>query len=381
MAKKEAKEAPVKEPVTAAAAVNGLPDGLDGKTALELFSIANSLNSALDLDFLLKKIGTAAESLLDSEASSIFLLTEDKKHLYFKVASGEKAKALKTLTLPIGQGIAGWVAENRKHQIVADAQKDERFAGKFDKVSGFVTRSLLAVPMEFRGELVGVAEVLNKRKGTYTEGDVALLTSLSSLASVAISNTKIMSEQKNFFSHVLELLSISIEATRPGMVGHPMRCAKLACAIGRALGLEEYDYRMLYYAGMLHDVGYLAFGNSSVLLEFGLTRATEEHHPGLSVKLLEGIKLLEGALPIIHSHQENFDGSGYPAKLAGDAIPLGARILGLVEALEELRMVGLKGDDLYKRAVQEAKDGSGTRFDPKVVDAFVEVMQNAAGVW
>ena len=64
--------------------------------ALELFSIAGSLNSTLDLDFLLQKIGAAAEQLLDSEASAIMLVTDDKKHLFFRVASGEKAKALRT---------------------------------------------------------------------------------------------------------------------------------------------------------------------------------------------------------------------------------------------------------------------------------------------
>ena len=69
--------------------------------ALELFSIAGSLNSTTDLDFLLQKIGAAAEQLLDSEASAIMLVTDDKKHLFFRVASGAKANALKTMTLPM----------------------------------------------------------------------------------------------------------------------------------------------------------------------------------------------------------------------------------------------------------------------------------------
>ena len=92
--------------------------------ALELFSIAGSLNSTVDLDFLLQKIGTAAEQLTESEASSIMLVTDDKKSLFFRIASGEKAKALKTMSLPIGQGIAGWVAQNRKPQMVNDTRKD-----------------------------------------------------------------------------------------------------------------------------------------------------------------------------------------------------------------------------------------------------------------
>jgi len=355
---------------------------LDSKMALELFSLAGSLNSTLDLDFLLLKIGAAAERLLDSEASAIMLVTDDKKSLFFRVASGDKAKALKTMTLPIGKGIGGTVAQTRKPEIVNDAKKDPRFAGQFDKASGFITKSLLCVPMIFRGELVGVVEVLNKRSGTYTDKHVGLLNSLANLASVAITNTKIIQEQKNFFSHVMELLTGVIETSRPRMDEHPMRAAKLACAIGRLLEVDEYDYRMLYYAGILHDIGYIAFKNPRLLAELGVGSPTEEMHPLFSSKMLEGIKMLEGAVPMVRHHHERYDGAGYPAKLKGDAIPLGARILGLVEAVEELRMTGgLKDHDLYKRAAAEAKDGAGTRFDPKVVEAFQTIMANPEGVW
>lgn len=349
--------------------------------ALELFSIAGSLNSTLDLDFLLQKIGAAAEQLTESEASSIMLVTDDKKHLFFRIASGEKAKALKTMTLPIGQGIAGWVAQNREPQLVNDTRKDPRFAGKFDKASGFITRSLLCVPMVFRGELVGVVEVLNKREGEYTEAHVGLLSSLASLASVAITNTKIMAEQKNFFSHVLELLVGVIETAKPGLEDYPVRAAKLACSIGRALGVDEYDYRMLYYAGVLHKIGYVAFKNQRLLADMGVMSASEEMLPAFSAKMLEGIKMLEGAVPMIRHHKEKWDGSGYPGKLAGEAIPLGARVLGLVVKMEELRISGLRGAELGAKALKEARDGSGTRYDPKVVEAFGAVLESQGGTW
>ncbi|MBI4386321.1 MAG: GAF domain-containing protein [Elusimicrobia bacterium] len=351
------------------------------KMALELFSIAGSLNSTLDLDFLLQKIGAAAEQLLNSEANAIMLVTDDKKHLFFKVASGGAGSVLKTMKLPIGQGIAGWVAQHLKPEVVNDTRSDKRFAGQFDKASGFITRSLLCVPMLFRGELVGVVEVLNKRSGVYTREDIGLLSSLANLASVAITNTKLIQEQKNFFSHVLELLVGVIESSKPNMEGHPMRSARLSCAIGKALEVEDYVYRMLYYAGLLHDIGYVAFKNPRVLAETGIVRAAEEHHPILSVKILEGIKMLEGAIPMIQHHHERFDGGGYPGKLKGDAIPIGARILGLVEALEELRMLGLRGAELAEKAIQEAKAGSGGRFDPAVVEAAVELLQNPDGIW
>ena len=361
----------------------GVPagSGLNASVALDLFSIAGSLNSTLDLDFLLQKIGLAAERLLDSEASSIMLVTEDRKNLYFRVASGGGSAALKTMTLPIGKGIAGWVAQNRKPEVVNDTKSDPRFAGQFDKASGFITRSLLAVPMLFRGELVGVAEVLNKKSGAYTTDDIGLLSSLANLASVAITNTKIIQDQKNFFSHVLELLTASIETAKPRMEGHPPRAARLACAIGRALEVEDYDYRMLYYAGVLHDIGYVAFRNPRLLGELGITNPSEEHHPLLSAKLLEGINMVEGALPMIRHHHEHFDGSGFPGKLKGEAIPLGARILAVVEALEELRMMGLRGEPLFQKAIEEVKSGSGSRFDPDVAEAAIALLEADPQIW
>jgi len=364
------------------------PNGSNGATrverlddAHELFAIAASLSSTSDLDFLLQKIGAAAEKLIDSEASSIMLVTDDKKSLFFRVASGESAQALKTMTLPIGTGIAGWVAQTGKPEVVNDAAADPRFAGKFDKASGFVTRSLLCVPMTYREERVGVVEVLNKRSGAYTEEHVRLLSSLANLASIAITNAKIISTQKNFFSHILEILIAVIETSKPRMEGHPVRAAKLACAIGRMLGQDALDYRMTYYAGILHDLGYVAFKNPRLLVDLGVIGAREELHPALSAKMLEGIKMLEGALPAILHHHEEYNGIGFPGKLKGEAIPLGARILGLIESVEELRMMGLRGPELYKKAVLEAKNGSGSRFDPKVVEAFVELMAAPESVW
>jgi HD-GYP domain-containing protein (c-di-GMP phosphodiesterase class II) len=352
---------------------------LDVDVAMHLFSIAGSLNSTLDLDFLLQKIGAAAEKLTDSEASAIMLLSDDKKSLFFRVASGEKAKALKTMTLPIGQGIAGSVAQSRKSEIVPDTKKDERFTGKFDKASGFVTRSLICVPMLFRGELVGVVEVLNKRSGKYGPSHLELLTSLAGVASVAITNARIIAEQKNFFSHVLETLVAVIETARPGLEGYPVRAARLACTIGRALDVEDYEYRMLYYAGLLHKIGYVAFKNPRLLGELGVSSATEEMLPSFSAKMLEGIKMLEGAIPMIRHHKERWDGAGYPGRLQGDEIPLGARVLALAVKTEELRATGLRDADLGALALREAREGAGARYDPKVVEAFAAVLESQGG--
>ncbi len=347
----------------------------------EIFEIAKNFGSAVDLDDLLEKIGKAAERLSNSEASSILLLTEDKKNLYFRVASGEGSRTLKTMTLPVGQGIAGAVAQTKKPELINDPKSDPRFLGRFDHASGFQTRSLVCVPMLFQNEVVGVLEVLNKCEGVYTEEDVKILSSLASLASLSVINTKILTEQKNFFANVLEILISCVESVRPSMFGHPERSARLACAIGRELELEGQDYRALYYAGLLHDMGYLALKNPRLLDLWGVERPMESMHPEFSIRMLEGIKMLSAAIPMISQHHEKFDGTGFPSGAKGEEICLGARILGLVEAVEELRMSGQTKDEVYVRALKEAKEGSGTAFDPRVVEAFIHLMENPEGIW
>ena len=347
----------------------------------EVFEIAKSLSSAADLDDLLEKIGKAAERLSNSEASSILLLTEDKQNLYFRVASGEGGRAIKTMTLPVGQGIAGSVAQTKKPELINDPKSDPRFLGRFDKASGFQTRSLLCVPMIFQNEIVGVLEVLNKREGVYEEKDVEILSSLASLACLSVMNTKILSEQKNFFANMLEILISCIESARPSMFGHPERSARLACAIGRELNVGGQDYRALYYAGLLHDMGYIALKNPRLLELWGVDRPLESMHPEFSVRMLGGIKILSGAIPVISQHHEKFDGTGFPSGARGEEISLGARILGLVEAVEELRQAGGTKDEIYVRALKLAKEGSGTAFDPNVVDAFMRLMENPEEVW
>ncbi|MBI5244237.1 MAG: protein kinase [Elusimicrobia bacterium] len=299
----------------------------------------------------------------------------------YEMLSGEKGKVLETMTLPVGKGIGGWVAKNLKPEVVNDVQGDTHFAAEFDKASGFTTRSLLCVPMTARGELIGVIEVLNRRSGPYTQEHLELLSKLAAFAAAAIDNARSLSDQKNFFSHALELLTVATEATMPGMGGHLTRTAKLARALGRALGIEEYEARMLYYAGLLHDIGYIALNNQEFLRDLGITKVSEEQHPFLSTKMLDGIAMFEDALPVILHHHERYDGKGYPDMLSGPAIPLGSRILCLVENVEEIRMIGLRGAELYKKAVQEAQAGADKSFDPEVVKAFIALIESKTTAW
>ncbi|MFH1722265.1 MAG: SpoIIE family protein phosphatase, partial [Candidatus Altiarchaeota archaeon] len=150
-------------------------------------------------DLLFPKLLGLAKSVTFAEASSLMLYNPKRNVLEFASVADEiigevGAETLKrTVELKIGEGIAGWVAENRKPLIIKDAQKDSRFFNNADKQTGFLTRTLLSVPLVYGEELLGVINVLNsKEKPSFDTEDQALLESFSHLATVAIIRSRLL---------------------------------------------------------------------------------------------------------------------------------------------------------------------------------------------
>ena len=340
----------------------------------EIFEIALSLASNQDVDSLLIQIGLAVEKMTGSAAASILLLDADKKQLVFKVATGEKGPALKKFYVPLGKGIAGWVAEKGEAVIVNDVQTDERFSGQLDKSSGFSTKSILAVPMFIDGELLGVCEALNKMKGDFTEEDRQMLQNLAALAAITINNARISEDNRNFFSHMLEVITMSIEGVDTRLTGHSYRTAELACMIGRQMGIQGEEYKTLYLAALLHDIGILALHNLNYLpnvVNKTIERTPDKLHPLIGAELVKDIKLLAKIAPIILHHHEYVDGSGHPDGLVGDDIPMASRIICVAEAVDELRIAGFVGEAQQERATKLVSEGAGTKFDKSVVEAYL----------
>ena len=338
----------------------------------EIFEVAKSISSILDVDALLKRMGAVSERMLNAEASSIMLLDEDKEHLSFKVATGEKGGSIQKLKVKIGQGIAGSVAQDRKPLIVNDVAHDPRFTGKIDQSSGFVTRSIICVPMFVDDQLVGIMEVLNKKSDAgFTKDDQNILESLAALAAVSINNARSSEDQRNFFVNVIEILISAIESRNQKLLGHSWRVAQLATSLGRQLGLEGKDYKDLYYGSLLHDIGIIAVKTDITIQQGVVTvhdRDPETNHPRLGADLVKNINLLTGASHIIRHHHENYDGTGFPDGLSGDKIPAGARIVAVAEAVDEMHIGGI--DD--ERINQMLKLGKETRYDPSIVDLFLK---------
>ena len=162
-----------------------------GQEKLEvLFDIYARINSTYaDLKALLTQILESATELTEGEASSLMLVNPENNKLYFEIALGPKGPNVKSYSVNMGEGIAGWVAQHGRSLIVNDTDTDSRFYADISKSIGYPTYSMLAVPMRVRDETVGLIEILNKKQKKYfTQDDLRWLEIFAVQAALAIEN-------------------------------------------------------------------------------------------------------------------------------------------------------------------------------------------------
>jgi Nif-specific regulatory protein len=156
-----------------------------------LKEISTWVSSVLDLDQLLELIIETATSMMQAKGSSLMLLDQKSKKLYFKVATGEKGTEVRKYELDLGQGIAGYVAEKGEPLLIPDVTKDPRWYQRISESIGFQTRSIACVPMKVDSEIIGIVEIIDKEDGSRIgPEDMKILTVYADLASKAISNAR-----------------------------------------------------------------------------------------------------------------------------------------------------------------------------------------------
>jgi len=165
---------------------------LQEEDLLRILEATRAISSTLRLSELLDTVIRLAREVMKSEAASFLLMDPVTGELYFDVAVGEKGGALQHIRLKKGEGIAGWVAEHQKPAVVNDVAQDPRWTQKGDKTSQFKTRSILAVPMQLNGRLIGVMEAINRSDNQpFSDTDVQLLETFAAQAAVAIENARL----------------------------------------------------------------------------------------------------------------------------------------------------------------------------------------------
>ena len=196
----------------------------------------------------------------------------------------------------------------------------------------------------------------------------------------ALLRVKMLLGQLERAESVITTLALTIEARDPYTLGHCDRLSRYAVALGEALGLDHEMLRALRLGGYLHDLGKIAVPDGILLKPGPLDPLEQERiraHVGAGSDLVIGLRSLDLVRPIMRHHHERWDGSGYPDGLKGEAIPLGARIISVVDVFDALHT-----DRPYKAALPRSeavalliRETDAGYWDPKVVETFLEILR------
>jgi signal transduction histidine kinase len=161
----------------------------------ELTAILRSaalINSSLDIEEVLDRTMKWAEEFMNAEASSVYQLDEKNQVLFVRLARGEKKDPIRRITLKVGEGVAGHVVQTGKPMVIQDVSKEGRFSDKFDKITGFSTRSILCVPLLLRNAVIGALQVINKKsEQDFTRADLELLYAIAQHVAIAMENANL----------------------------------------------------------------------------------------------------------------------------------------------------------------------------------------------
>ena len=334
--------------------------------------VAKALTSSLDLDSILQTIMEKMAEYFRPDTWSLLMVDEAREELYFAIAVGDKAEALKNVRLKVGEGIAGWVAQHRKSLLLIDG------AGTaFDselKEQG--VKSALSVPLIAKDRMIGVLNIDRSLSSTqFSQPNLSVVASFAGQLAMAIDNARVYSDLEGHFLGTITALAAAVDAKDPYTFGHSSGVTDHTIAIAEGLGLTEHEKETLRKAAILHDIGKIGIPGSILNKPDKLTREefeTMAQHTIIGERIISRIDYLVPIARTIRSAHERWDGAGYPDGFAGEDIPLAARILLVCDAFDAMTT-----DRPYRKALPtdtalaELSANAGTQFDPRVVDVFL----------
>ncbi len=341
-----------------------------------LLEIGLELAATLDLRRVLTLALEKAEGICRAETSSIWELDEARQELFFRIVRGRAAPEIRDLRIPVGQGIVGSVAASAQPELVCDVAADRRWRG--DVSDEFDTRGILAVPLIARGRVIGVLQLLNPvGRPAFDADDLRRLRLFAGPLAHALENARRYAAERRLFYETVTALAEAVEKRDPYTGGHLHRVVAYSLLLGRELGLEAEALEQLALGATLHDIGKIGVPDFVLLKPARLEPAEAElmrRHTLDGAELVSRIASLAEVLPIVRSHHERLDGSGYPDGLAGAAIPLAARIVAVADTFDAMTTSRPYREGLpFTVAAEEITRYAGTQHCPEVVAAFARL--------
>lgn len=342
-----------------------------------LHDISKAISSSLDAAAVEEVILNESASMMRTSQVVLFLLTADGGGLEIRSARGIDVAGL------AGQCLN--VVGSFDHCIVhkgAVIRLDELLAASDTERCRQLQPRLLDMffaPLEVQGAAYGLLGVAGQPH-EFSFEELEMFCLLASQAGVALENAGLYQQLRTAYAETTGALAKAINSRDPYTGGHIERVRDDALLLGDALGLTQQEGETLGIGATLHDIGKIGIDDRILRKKAALTLAEQaqmRQHPEIGARILVGVEGLAAVAAAVRHHHEWFDGSGYPDGLAGEAIPLHARIIAIADAYDALTT-----DRPYhpaatvQLALTALQAAAGTQFDPVLVATFVQLMSH-----
>jgi len=353
-------------------------------TLTALHAIDDAITGSVDLRLTLGVVLDQVTALLGVDAAAVLLYEDASMSLELAASRGFHAAATEWPRVRLGEGPVGRAVLERTTLELGDPRRVEEMLAHSPELLRAGFGHAIVVPLIAQGAAQGALLLLHRRRVDLTEDRTQIIDSLAIQTAIAIQSATLFQglqrsnvELRLAYDTTIEGWANALDLKDEETHGHSQRVTNMTVELARSMGLSEDELVHIRRGALLHDIGKMGVPDAILLkpgeLDEGERRIMQRHTTH-AYELLSPIGFLRPAVDIPYCHHERWDGSGYPRGLAGEQIPLAARIFAVVDVFD-----ALSSDRPYRKAWdpervrQHLQQGAGTHFDPRVVRAFMEL--------
>jgi HD-GYP domain-containing protein (c-di-GMP phosphodiesterase class II) len=361
------------------------------KGILHVNEVIREISLTNSLPAVYRLVVTKGAEILDCRTSSLMLVEKDESDTPFLVVKDSTDPAVVGKRRQLGESVSGFVWKTGDPVLIKSVQ-DNSDNRRFKTLN--MPGSFIVVPLNLKYQTpyalnvglksiytIGVLNFTHRYDGSaFTEEQLEAIVNYSNLVAIAIEKARFFNDSRIAYLSTVKALSAALASKDMYTKGHSDSVESICTIMADRFNLNEREKEDLQIAAVLHDIGKIGIPESILKKESALT--SEEYskiktHIGEAENILAHTFYLDHSLAIIRTHHERYDGSGYPAGLKGEQIPLGGRILAAVDAFH-----AMTSDRPYRKALHmdlvkaEFAQCSGKQFDPEVTRVLLEVIES-----
>ena len=344
-----------------------------------LYQISDGFNQLLDGDDIFALIGQLASRVTGARRASVMVVDTERTRLRVRSTVGCSPQA--EMDHPLATGIPGRALTTMTPMLTTQPLDpcDLRLHRSPDELD--MPGAWLSLPLIVGSEVLGTVNLTDKPGGAaFTSQDEHLMQNLVEKASIKLENQALYEGIYSNLVDTLNALITTIEAKDPYTNDHSHRVTEYAMALARELQLGPEELEMLHFAGHLHDIGKIGVRDEILLKPDCLTEpefAEIRRHPEIGERIVAPLGLADEERAIVRHHHERWDGTGYPDRLAGETIPLLARVVAVTDAFDAMTSTRSYRQSMELETVlAEMERCAGTQFDPHIAGIWIEAIRS-----